>query len=128
MLLPIRTALAGDTERFLERTAKIQWGLMICVYFVSYVPALLMLDIPGYEGQNAKLLFFLVLVVQLSDVCSTSGASSSAGTASRRRSARTRPGRDSSAASPTATLLGTALWWATPFAPWQAALMALVIA
>ena len=41
---------------------------MICVYFVSYVPALLMLRIPGYEQQAAKLLFFLVLVVQLSDV------------------------------------------------------------
>ncbi len=41
---------------------------MICVYFVSYAPALLMLRIPGYEHQNAKLMFFLVLVVQLSDV------------------------------------------------------------
>ena len=41
---------------------------MICVYFVSYVPALLMLRIPGYEHQSAKLMFFLVLVVQLSDV------------------------------------------------------------
>ena len=38
------------------------------MYFVSYVPALLMLRIPGYENQNAKLMFFLVLVVQLSDV------------------------------------------------------------
>ena len=47
ILLAIRTALAGDTERFLERTATNQWGLMICVYFVSYVPALLMLRIPG---------------------------------------------------------------------------------
>jgi phosphatidate cytidylyltransferase len=27
-----------------------------------------------------------------------------------------------------ATLLGTVLWWLTPFEPWQAALMALVIA
>ena len=68
IFMAIRTALAGDTERFLERTATTQWGLMICVYFVSYVPALLMLRIPGYEHQNAKLMFFLVLVVQLSDV------------------------------------------------------------
>ena len=68
IFLAIRTALAGDTERFLERTATIQWGLMICVYFVSYVPALLMLRIPGYEQQAPKLMFFLVLVVQMSDV------------------------------------------------------------
>ena len=39
--------------RFLERTATYQWGLMICVYFVSYVPALLMLRIPGYERADA---------------------------------------------------------------------------
>ena len=31
LLLPTRVAAAGDTEDFLERTAKIQWGLMICV-------------------------------------------------------------------------------------------------
>lgn len=68
IVVAIRTVLAGDTERFLERTATTQWGLMICVYFVSHVPALLMLRIPGYEGQNAALIFFLVLVVQLSDV------------------------------------------------------------
>ena len=41
LIMPIRSAAAGDCEKFLERTAKIQWGLMICVYCVSYVPALL---------------------------------------------------------------------------------------
>ena len=68
LLLPIRSAIAGEVGRYLERAAKIQWGLMICVYCVSHAPALLMLRIPGYEGENAKLLFFLVTVVQLSDV------------------------------------------------------------
>ena len=68
IFLAIRTTLAGDTDRFLERSATNQWALMICVYFVSYVPALLMLRIPGYERQAPTLMFFLVLVVQLSDV------------------------------------------------------------
>src|SRR5271169_712976 len=68
LFIPTRSALEGDSERFLERTAKIQWGLMVCVYAVSHAPALLMLRIPGYEGQDAKLLLFLVLVVQMSDV------------------------------------------------------------
>src|SRR5882724_5210680 len=36
VLLPIRSAAAGDCENFLERTAVTQWGLMICVYFVSH--------------------------------------------------------------------------------------------
>src|ERR1700744_4640802 len=52
LFIPIRSAMAGDCENFLERTAKIQWGLMVCVYCVSHIPALLILKIPGYEGQN----------------------------------------------------------------------------
>ncbi|NDC79074.1 MAG: phosphatidate cytidylyltransferase [Chitinophagia bacterium] len=68
LFIPIRSAIAGEIGDFLTRTAKIQWGLMVCVYFVSYAPALLLLKIPGYDGQNAKLLFYLVTVVQMSDV------------------------------------------------------------
>jgi len=68
LFLPTRIALASDTTSFLERTSKIQWGIMICIYCVSHAPALLMLKIPGYAGQNAKLLLFLAVVVQLSDV------------------------------------------------------------
>ncbi len=41
---------------------------MIAVFCVSFVPALLTLDIPGYEGRNLLLIAYLVIVVQLSDV------------------------------------------------------------
>ena len=68
LLLPILAVVAGDTKRFLERTSKIQWGLMVCVFCISHVPALLTLDIPGYEGRNLLLIAFLVIVVQSSDV------------------------------------------------------------
>lgn len=47
LFVPFRNALAGDTEDFLSRTAKIQWGLMVSVYCISHAPALLMLRIPG---------------------------------------------------------------------------------
>lgn len=47
LFIPARIALAGDAKRFLERTAKIQAGLLICVYCLSYAPALLTLDLPG---------------------------------------------------------------------------------
>ena len=67
LFVPARLAIAGDTESFLERASTIQWGLMICVYCLSYTPALLMLQIPGY-GRPAKLMLYLVLVDQLSDV------------------------------------------------------------
>ena len=127
LLVPTRTALAGETERFLERTAIIQWGLMVCVYCVSHVPALLMLRIPGYAGEGSKLLLFLVVVVQGSDVFQyvwgkLLGRHPIAPKVSPHKTWEGFLGGIASA-----TLLGAGLWWATPFAPWQAALLALVM-
>ncbi len=68
LLLPSVQVLAGDTEDFLARSSRLQWVLMICVFCVSHAPALLMLEIPGYAGEGAKLLLFLVVVTQVSDV------------------------------------------------------------
>jgi len=68
LLLPTAAAFAGDTQDFLTRCAKIQWGVMICVYCISYAPALLLQQIPGYEGSEALLIVYLLLIVQLSDV------------------------------------------------------------
>ncbi len=61
LLIPARIAMAGDYKRFLERTAKIQCGLLICVYCLSYAPALLTL-----KG-GPRLLFFFIVISQLSD-------------------------------------------------------------
>jgi phosphatidate cytidylyltransferase len=47
LFVPTRIALSGDFKRYLERVAKIQTGLMICVYCLSFAPALLYLDIKG---------------------------------------------------------------------------------
>jgi phosphatidate cytidylyltransferase len=128
LLVPTRNALTGDTEHFLERTATIQWALMICVYCVSYAPALLTLEAGGDENQGAKLLLFLVIVVQGSDVAQyiwgkLFGRHRIAPTVSPNKTWEGFLGGIA-----TATLLGTSLWWVTPFAPWQAALMSLAIA
>lgn len=128
LFIPIRSAVEGDSERFLERVAKMQWGLMICVYCVSHVPALLSLNIPGYEGQNAKLLVFLVAVVQLSDVLQyvfgkTLGRTKIAPVISPNKTWEGFAGGVISA-----TLIGAGLWWATPFTPLQAGGLALLIA
>lgn len=64
LAIPVVSALAGDTQRFLERNAKLQWGIMVCIYGMSHVPALLLLDFKDYEGKGAFLVFFLVMVVQ----------------------------------------------------------------
>lgn len=65
LAIPAVSALGNDPQRFLERNAKLQWGIMVCIYGMSHVPALLMLKFPGYEGRSAFLVFFLVIVVQV---------------------------------------------------------------
>jgi phosphatidate cytidylyltransferase len=64
LAIPVVSALGNDPQRFLERNAKLQWGIMVCVYGMSHVPALLLLSFPGFVGKTAFLVFFLVLVVQ----------------------------------------------------------------
>jgi len=64
LAIPVVSALANDPTHFLERNAKLQWGIMVCIYGMSHVPALLLLKFPRYDQRNAFLLLFLVLVVQ----------------------------------------------------------------
>ena len=127
LVLPILASLGGDTNRFLERTAKMQWGLMMCVYCLSMLPALLTLDIPGYEGRHLLLIAYLIVVVQGSDVLQyvwgkLFGRRKIAPTLS---PSKTLEGLVGGVAS--ATLLGAALYWITPFNPWQSALVSLAI-
>jgi phosphatidate cytidylyltransferase len=66
LAIPVVSALANDPQRFLERNAKLQWGIMVCVYGMSHVPALLLLEFPRWdERKNAFLVFFLVFAVQV---------------------------------------------------------------
>jgi phosphatidate cytidylyltransferase len=123
LLIPISNAIAGDTKDFLGRTSKIQWALMICVYFVSYAPALLDLQAPS---QAAKLLWFFVFIVQISDVCQyIFGKLFGKHKLTQVSPNKTLEGFLGGVFS--AVALGAWLHWLTPFNPWQAALMALVI-
>jgi phosphatidate cytidylyltransferase len=65
LLLPAVATLMGDTNEFLARSAKVQWGLMLTVFSISHAPALLMLDT---SVPSALLIVYLIIVVQLSDV------------------------------------------------------------
>jgi phosphatidate cytidylyltransferase len=78
LFIPARIAFTSDHKRFLERTAKIQFGLLICVYSLSHAVALLNLELRSWDprtgawipwqGKPAGLLFFLIVVVQVSDM------------------------------------------------------------
>ncbi|PLV55472.1 phosphatidate cytidylyltransferase [Erwinia sp. B116] len=127
LFIPARLAVAGDTQHFLERAAKIQWSMMIAVYCISHAPALLMLQIPGFEQQNIKLLLFLMIVVQISDVLQyvfgkLFGKRPIVPKLSPNKTVEGFVGGILSA-----SLVGMGLWWITPFAPWQAFLISLLI-
>ena len=127
LVMPILASFGGDTNRFLERTAKMQWGLMICVYCLSHLPALLTLDIPGYEGRNLLLIAYLIMVAQGSDVLQYVWGKliGKRKVAPQLSPSKTVGGLVGGIAS--ATLLGASLYWCTPFSPWQAALVSLAI-
>ncbi len=127
LFLPIISALRGETENFLTRISETQWGLMICVFAASHVPALLTLEIPGYEGKSILLIAFLVVVVQGSDVLQyvfgkLFGRLKIAPVLS---PSKTWEGFLGGVLS--ASLIGASLWWMTPFAFWQAFFVALTI-
>jgi len=127
LLLPILASIGGDTTGFLERAAKVQWGMMIAVFCISHVPALLTLDIPGFEGRNLLLIAWLVLVVQISDVLQyvCGKLFGKRRIAPRLSPSKTVEGFAGGVA--LATLVGASLLWITPFSFWQAALIALVV-
>jgi phosphatidate cytidylyltransferase len=133
LFIPARIAIAGDHKRFLERSAQIQAGLLICVYCLSHAPALLdlkLIESDGslWEGSRAGLLFYFVLISQLSDVLQWlwSRLKSQRVIAPDVSSTRTWEGVLGGTLS--TGIFGALLYWVTPFTPWQSACMAMVIA
>jgi phosphatidate cytidylyltransferase len=167
LYIPARIALSGDARRFLERSAKIQFSLLICVYSLSYAPALLHLDLltskpavsnssmstgdvtlpeasdeemteaetqdlparrPWSEGSRAGLLFYFVLIVQLSDIFQYAWGKllGQRVIAPRINASRTWEGFVGGVL--TTAIVGALLWWVTPFRIWEAACMAFVTA
>jgi len=166
LYIPARIALSGDARRFLERSAKIQFSLLICVYSLSYAPALAHLDLltskpvaakPAApngevappqaadenaeaepqapeprrrweEGGRAGLLFYFILIVQLSDVFQYAWGKllGQRVIAPQINASRTWEGFIGGAL--TTAIVGAMLWWVTPFRIWEAACMSFVTA
>ncbi len=127
VLLPVLMVLRGDATDFLERAARTQWGLMICVFFISHIPMILHLDFPSLPLGKEGLILFLVIVVQGSDVLQyvwgkLCGRHPVAPTLSPKK---TWEGLVLGILS--SSVLGASLHWLTPCNAWQAFVMALLM-
>jgi phosphatidate cytidylyltransferase len=128
LAIPVLSALGGDPERFLERNAKIQWGVMVTVYGLSHAPALLLLDFRHHEGRGAFLVLFLVIVATTAHL-----VQQWASRWLRRRPVARQIDRSFSyrawfAGAFVAAWVGAALYWVTPFKAPQALAMAFIAA
>ena len=126
LAIPLVSAFGNDPQRFLERTAKIQWGTMVCVYGMSHAPALLLLDLPRYSGRGAFMVFYLVSVVASAYLAQTVASRWLRKRPVARAISRHFSWRAWGIGIAAAGLVGLLLYWATPFKPIPALLMGMV--
>jgi phosphatidate cytidylyltransferase len=126
LAIPVVSAFGNDPQRFLERTAKIQWGIMVCVYGMSHAPALLLLDLPKYEDRGAFLVFFLVVVVAVAQIVQEAASRVLRRRPVARAISRSFSWRAWGLGAAAAALVGALLYWATPFKPIPALAMGLL--
>jgi len=125
--IPVVSALAGDPERFLERNAAIQWGIMVCVYGLSHAPALLLLNFPGVEaGRGAFLVLFLVIVSAVAQIVQEAASRWMRHRPLARAISRSFSARAWAMGTLAGGLTGAMLFWITPFKLPQALAMALI--
>ncbi len=127
LLIPIASLKQEDTTHFLERSAKIQWGLMVSVFCISHVPALINLKLPHFEGEKIWLAIWLIMVVQASDVlqyvCGKLFGKHKV--APKLSPSKTIEGLVGGIV--LATGLGVMMSWLTPFNVWQATLIGAIV-
>jgi phosphatidate cytidylyltransferase len=121
--IPVISALANDPFHFLERTAKIQWGITVTVYGLSHAPALLLLDLPNYRERGAFLVLFLVLVVVAAQLGQEAASRRLRRRPVARAISRSFSWRAFGAGAGAAALVGVLLYWVTPFNPLAALAM-----
>ena len=133
LFIPARIAMAGDHKRFLERSAQITAGLLICVYSFFHAPALLNLHLirssgEAWKGSEAGLLFFFILISQISDVLQWSWGQIAGRHIVAPDISNSRTWEGCIGGSLSAGLCGAALCWVTPFQIHEAAIISIVVA
>lgn len=125
LILPVVAAMSHDTDRYLERVAKVQWGLMICVFCVSHAPAIVNLDFESQKTSGQLMLLFYLIITFLADLFSVLASSALGGQALALNPNKTVKGITVGCL--LAVLAGIALYWLTPFSILQTALFAMAI-
>jgi phosphatidate cytidylyltransferase len=133
LFIPARIAMAGDHKRFLERSAQITSGLLICVYALSHVPALLDLDLADsshnrWAGSSEGLVFFFILISQVADVLQWSWGQIAGKHVVAKEISPSRTWEGCIGGSLSAGLVGACLYKVTPFQMGEAALISIIIA
>ena len=126
LAIPVVSAFGNDPQRFLERTAKIQWGITVCVYGMSHAPALLLLDLRNYQDRGAFLVLYLVVVVAIAQIVQEAASRRLRHRPVARAISRTFSWRAWFIGALAAALAGALLYWATPFKPIPALLMGFI--
>jgi len=117
LAIAIREMAAADTARYLERVAENYCAFLIAVYLVSFAAAL----------HNPTLLFYFLLVVQAGDVLQYCWGKLVGRRPVAPRISPNKTWEGFVGGTLTATALGTALYRATPFGPYQAAAICVAI-
>jgi phosphatidate cytidylyltransferase len=126
LAIPVVSALGNDPQRFLERTAKIQWGIMVCVYGMSHAPALLLLDLPDYKERGAFLVLYAVVVVAIAQIAQEVASRRLRHRPVARAISRSFSWRSWLIGALASAIAGGMLYWATPFKPIPAVVMGFV--
>lgn len=126
LAIPVISAFGNDPQRFLERTAKIQWGIMVCVYCISHAPALLLLDLPNYTGRGAFMVLYLVVVVAAAHFGQLAVTRRLRAKPAARAISRTFTWPSWAAGAFAGAVAGGLLYWSTPFKPIPALAMGFV--
>ncbi len=126
LAIPVVSALGNDPQRFLERTAKIQWGIMVCVYGMSHAPALLLLDLTDHRERGAFLVLYLVVVVAIAQIAQEAASRRLRRRPVARAISRSFSWRAWGIGALAGAVTGGLLYWSTPFKPWGAVIMGLI--
>ena len=126
LTLPVVMALAKDTDRFLDRTALPSSPLSVFVTLSSSdAPAIATLNLTRFNSSGLLLMLYFLLVLYFADLFQIMASAIWGGKPTWSNQYKTYKGIIIGSIG--ALIMGSALFWMTPFRAWQAPLMSLLI-